>query len=84
MPLTPTRLPVYSAYPYGYAYPGYYGAPFYAPSVVVGFGGGWGGGGAGEGADGMAVGGMAVDGWWWMAWRRLAPLKPTLGKNRSA
>jgi hypothetical protein len=30
----------YPAFPY--AYPGYYGPAFFAPSVVVGFGGGWG------------------------------------------
>jgi len=43
----------YPAYPsgYGYGYPGYYGPAFYAPPIVLGFGGwgwgwgwGWGGG----------------------------------------
>jgi Glycine-zipper domain len=34
----------YPAYPYAYpyAYPGYYGPAFFAPSVAIGFGGGWG------------------------------------------
>ena len=36
----------YPAYPYGY--PGYYGPAFYAPSVVLGFGGGWGWGWHGD------------------------------------
>jgi len=34
--------PWWPAYPYPYAYPGFYGPAFYGPSVVVGFGGGWG------------------------------------------
>lgn len=45
--------PAYPAYPYPYPYPaypyGYYGPAFLAPSVAIGFGGGWGWHGGGWG-----------------------------------
>jgi hypothetical protein len=55
--------PYPSSYPaYPYAYPGYYGSAFYAPSVVVGVGGGWGGGG-------WRGGGWRGGGWHGGGWR---------------
>src|SRR6202034_2934878 len=45
-PYAPYPYPV-GAYPYPYAYPGYYGPAYYAPSIAIGFGGGWGWGGRG-------------------------------------
>jgi hypothetical protein len=45
----------YPAYPY--VYPGYYGPAFLAPSVAIGFGGGWGGGWHGGGWGGGWHGG---------------------------
>ena len=53
----------YPAYPYGYAYPRLLRSTgYFAPSVVVGFGGGWGWGG----------GGWRGGGWGWRGggWRR--------------
>jgi hypothetical protein len=54
--------PAYPAYPYPYA--GYYGPTLYAPSVVVGVGGGWGWRGGGYYGRGWRGGGWRRGGWY--------------------